>query len=64
MEPSILRGFNLSHPPPGDEVVISGLAGKYPDSDNVHEFMENLFNKYDMVNDDTRRWKHSKFCNK
>lgn len=33
-----------------------GLSGQYPDSRNVHEFRDNLFNKTDMVSDDTRRW--------
>lgn len=30
---------------PEDEVVISGMAGRYPSCDNVGEFRENLFNK-------------------
>lgn len=30
---------------PDDEIVISGVAGRYPSSDNVDDFRENLFNK-------------------
>jgi fatty acid synthase len=47
----------LSSAPPGEEVVISGMSGRLPDSRNIHEFRDNLFSKTDMVNDDDRRWK-------
>lgn len=30
---------------PGDEIVISGISGKFPNSQNVEEFAENLYNK-------------------
>ncbi|CAG9770336.1 unnamed protein product [Ceutorhynchus assimilis] len=49
-------GRLLANPPEGDEIVISGISGKYPDSDNIHEFRDNLFNKVDMVSPDSRRW--------
>lgn len=42
------------------EVVISGFAGKFPESDNIQELQENLMNKVDMVTEDERRWKHGK----
>lgn len=45
---------------PGDEIVISGIAGRFPESDNVHQFQYNLMNKVDMVTDDNRRWDHGK----
>ncbi|XP_013162844.1 PREDICTED: fatty acid synthase-like isoform X2 [Papilio xuthus] len=35
--------------PIGDEIVISGMSGKFPKSENVMEFMENLYNQLDMV---------------
>ena len=38
------------------EVVISGIAGRYPESDNVDELRDNLFNNVDMVTCDDRRW--------
>lgn len=44
---------------PGDEIVISGISGRYPNSDNIHEFAHNLYNKVDMVDDDERRWRHT-----
>ncbi|RLU24885.1 hypothetical protein DMN91_002976 [Ooceraea biroi] len=42
---------------PGEEIVISGIAGRYPDSDNVELLKNNLFNKVDLVTDDDRRWR-------
>lgn len=38
------------------EFVISGLSGRFPESDNVAEFREHLVNGDDMVTDDGRRW--------
>ncbi|XP_067616135.1 fatty acid synthase isoform X2 [Eurosta solidaginis] len=42
----------------GDEIVISGMAGKFPNSHNIEEYEYNLYNKIDMVDDDERRWRH------
>lgn len=40
------RLFSRTHPAtPDDEIVISGVAGKYPKSRNVEEFAYNLYNK-------------------
>lgn len=39
-----------------DEIVISGFSGRLPESSNIQEFKENLFNGVDMVNDEPRRW--------
>ncbi|XP_046817320.1 fatty acid synthase-like isoform X2 [Vespa crabro] len=39
------------------EVVISGFAGKFPESNNVKELKDNLFNSKDCIIDDDRRWK-------
>lgn len=50
-------GRRLAHPDEGDEVVISGISGFYPDSENVADFGEKLFNKVDLISDDDRRWK-------
>lgn len=38
-----------------DEVVISGIGGKFPESDNVLELQEKLFAKEDFVTN-TMRW--------
>jgi len=44
-------------PEPGEEIVISGIAGRFLESKNVEELKNNLLNKVDMVTDDDRRWK-------
>lgn len=31
--------------PVGDEIVISGISGKFPKSKNLTEFAHNLYNK-------------------
>lgn len=43
---------------PEDEIVISGISGRFPNSANVAEFAHNLYNKIDMVDDAETRWKH------
>lgn len=43
--------------PPEEEIVISGIGGRFPDSNNMKHFQENLMNKVDLVTDDDRRWK-------
>lgn len=30
---------------PGDEIIISGISGKFPSAKNVGEFANNLYNK-------------------
>ncbi|CAH1641072.1 unnamed protein product [Spodoptera littoralis] len=56
-EDRLQSGHRLSHPPPGDEVLITGVSGYFPDSDSVIHLQENLFNKVDLVSNDARRWK-------
>jgi len=34
------------------DVVISGLSGRFPESDNVAEFREHLINGDDMITED------------
>ncbi|XP_039304084.1 fatty acid synthase [Solenopsis invicta] len=41
----------------GEEIVISGIAGRFPNSNNMHQLRENLFNKMDLVREDHSRWK-------
>lgn len=43
-----------------DDVVISGISGVFPESDNVVELANNLFAKRDLVTEDERRWKKGK----
>ncbi|XP_046964245.1 fatty acid synthase-like [Vanessa cardui] len=56
-EDRLTSGHRLSHPKPGDEVLITGISGRFPDSDSVVHLQENLFNKVDLVSGDSRRWK-------
>ena len=41
-----------------NDIVISGLSGRFPRSNNVNEFEYNLFNKIDMTDEDESRWNH------
>lgn len=43
-----------------DEVVIAGMSGRFPESNNLEELWENLINGVDMVTEDDRRWKPGK----
>jgi len=39
-----------------DEIVISGISGRFPESNSIAEFGENLYAGIDLVTDDDRRW--------
>ncbi|KAK5642459.1 hypothetical protein RI129_008626 [Pyrocoelia pectoralis] len=39
-----------------DEVVISGISGRFPECENVEEFKQKLFEGVDLVTADERRW--------
>lgn len=39
-----------------DDIVITGISGRLPESSNLEEFWENLVNGVDMVTEDNRRW--------
>ncbi|CAG7826501.1 unnamed protein product [Allacma fusca] len=39
-----------------DEIAISGISARLPESDNLQEFQDNLFQGVDMITDDGRRW--------
>ncbi|XP_012280372.1 fatty acid synthase [Orussus abietinus] len=41
---------------PGEEIVISGISGRFPDSRNMKIFAENLRNKKDMITTSHNRW--------
>jgi fatty acid synthase, animal type len=41
-----------------DDIVVSGMSGRFPNSDNIHEFEHNLYNKIDMADEEESRWKH------
>ena len=41
-----------------DDIVISGVGGRFPMSDNFDEFAKNLYDNVDMVTEDdnNERW--------
>jgi fatty acid synthase, animal type len=39
-----------------EDIVISGMSGRFPESDNIEEFADNLYNGVDMVNETEKRW--------
>jgi fatty acid synthase, animal type len=43
---------------PDEEIVITGISGRFPNSANVAEFADHLYNAVDMVDDAETRWRH------
>lgn len=41
-----------------DEIIVTGIAGRFPNSANMSELSHNLFNKIDMVDEVESRWRH------
>jgi fatty acid synthase len=39
-----------------EDIVISGISGRFPESDTIDEFAQNLYNNVDMITEDDRRW--------
>lgn len=39
-----------------EDIVISGISGRFPESDNTDEFADNLLGGVDMITEDDRRW--------
>lgn len=48
--------------PIDDDIVISGIGGRFPESDNLDELANNLIDNIDMVTRDERRWPIGMFC--
>lgn len=42
----------------GDDIVISGISGRFPIARNLNVFSYNLFNKIDMVDEAETRFRH------
>ena len=40
----------------GDEIVISGISGRFPNSENLKALQKNLLSKVDCVSDCKARW--------
>ena len=43
-----------------NDIVISGMSGRFPQSRNVEEFSKNLYSGVDMVTESEDRWPGSK----
>lgn len=39
-----------------EEIVITGISGRLPESNSIEEFKQQLFDGIDLVTDDERRW--------
>lgn len=39
-----------------DDIVISGIGGHFPESDNFDELRDHLLSGYDMVTSENSRW--------
>ncbi|KAK5640304.1 hypothetical protein RI129_011115 [Pyrocoelia pectoralis] len=49
-------GEVLSSPLPGEEVVITGIAGQFPQSSNVDHFFTNIMDKKDLLSKVPKEW--------
>ena len=46
-----------------EEIVISGMSGRFPQSVNLEEFWYNLVSGTDMITEDDVRWERGNFSN-
>uniref|UniRef100_A0A5S6QNC3 Fatty acid synthase n=1 Tax=Trichuris muris TaxID=70415 RepID=A0A5S6QNC3_TRIMR len=44
-----------------EDIVISGISGRLPESDNMQQFAEHLMNGDDLITEDNRRWEPGLF---
>lgn len=47
-----------------EDIVISGISGRYPESNNVNEFWEKLLSGVELISADDRRWPVGKLTRK
>lgn len=45
---------------PDEDIVITGISGRLPESSSIEEFKQQLFDGVDLVTDDERRWPSGK----
>jgi len=43
-----------------DDIVISGISGRFPNCDTFEEFKEKLFNGTDILDEEQTRWPDGK----
>lgn len=55
------RNGNGYHDIGHEEIVITGLSGRLPESNTIEEFKQNLYANVDLVTDDERRWPAGNF---
>ncbi len=56
-ERALNHGRRLAFCERDEEVVITGMAGCFPNSDNITHLRENLWAKKDLTSDNEGRWK-------
>ena len=56
VEDIVLNGANMNPSNTKEDVVISGIGCRMPESENIEEFRENLINGIDMITENDRRW--------
>lgn len=49
---------NSGYTLPGEAIVVSGISGRFPSSNNMRDFSQNLYGKVDMADDEEVHWKH------
>ena len=54
--------YFLPHKQWDEDIVISGISGRYPESENVDEFWNNLLHGEELASIDDRRWPVGKFA--
>jgi len=47
--------------PEANDIVISGIAGRFPECNSTEEFKQKLYNNEDLLTVDNRRWSPGKF---
>lgn len=47
---------NFNNGDPGEDIVISGIGGRYPDSMDVNEFWTKIMSGEELSTIDDRRW--------
>jgi len=52
----ILKGINEIKCPAQENLVISGMAGRFPETESVDEFWQKLLEGVPLITSDNRRW--------
>lgn len=56
MPSAVVNGSKMAGRLGDDEIVLTGISGRLPDSSTIEEFAKNLFDGVDLVTADDRRW--------